>query len=174
MSTTHSGHMLLLDTNVWLDNYNAERPHAEEARALINHALTYEIPLLYSPLSLKDVFFITTLSLKQQLRKACNENGVSPEQQAQAAKEFAWGCVNNMQEIATAIGLDQSDAWLAKKYRGIHNDIEDNLILAAAHRVPGCYLVTEDVQLRSNAPIPALTSQAMLSLLPAEEFTETY
>lgn len=168
MSPSFTIQALLLDTNIWLDNYNATRPHSEDARELINYAIAHDIPLLYSPLSLKDVFFITTLTLKRQLRDACSTDSAISESHAQAAKEFAWGCVSNMQEIATAVGLDESDIWLAKKYQSVHDDLEDDLILAAANRAARCYLVTEDERLRNNAPIPALSSKAMLSLLKAD------
>lgn len=56
---------LLLDTNIWIDNYNAARPRSQEARNLIDFALEHAIPLYYSPMSLKDVFFLVYHSLKK-------------------------------------------------------------------------------------------------------------
>ena len=39
---------LLLDTNVWIDNFFVERPKSKEARALITTAIRQNIPLYYS------------------------------------------------------------------------------------------------------------------------------
>ena len=52
-----------------------------------------------------------------------------------------------MREIATAVGADDSDLWLACKYKPTLGDLEDNLVLAAAERAQVDFIVTGDEQL---------------------------
>ena len=73
--------------------------------------------------------------------------------------------MNTLHELGTAVGLDESDIWLAKKYRTIHNDFEDNLIIAAAQRANVTYLVTNDKKLIQHAPIAALTPEDVTKLI---------
>lgn len=74
-----------------------------------------------------------------------------------------------MSSIATTVGIDTSDVWLSQKYRCLHNDLEDNFILAAAAKINGCYLVSEDEKFLKHAPVPALPSKEMLALLSSEQ-----
>lgn len=64
-----------------------------------------------------------------------------------------------MREIATAVGADDSDLWLACKYKPILGDLEDNLVLASAERAQVDFIVTGDEQLirksTRNAYMPA-------------------
>lgn len=86
---------------------------------------------------------------------------------ARAIAEIAWGCVDNLCEFATAVGLDNSDVWLARKYRTLHDDFEDNFILAAAERAKVDFLVTSDQSLLRKATVAALSPQDMLAVLKA-------
>ena len=61
----------------------------------------------------------------------------SSEDLAAVAREMAWGCVRNMSEIATAVGCDGRDVWIAEKQKRLHPDYEDNLIIAASIRLGG-------------------------------------
>lgn len=58
-------------------------------------------------------------------RAAQRELGSVDERVATAAKQAALGCMQNMSEIATAVGADASDAWLANKYLSMLLDFED-------------------------------------------------
>ncbi len=64
----------------------------------------------------------------------------------------------------------QADIWYAEKLRGVHDDFEDNLVLAAAERVKATYLVTSDEQLLKHATVATLTPERALAALkiPAE------
>ena len=87
------------------------------------------------------------------------------EPDAIAIQEIAWSCIDNLDEIATAVGVDQSDIWLARKYRTFNSDFEDNLILAAAKRASADFIVTSDQALLTKATVAALTPQDMLNFL---------
>ena len=59
-----------------------------------------------------------------------------------------------MRKQATAVGADESDLWTACNLRSVHNDLEDNLVVAAAQRADATYLVTNDEALIKHAPSP--------------------
>ena len=122
---------ILVDTNVWLDAYDGNRLGSKRANELIDCCEKAGVELLYAAESVKDVYYLISASLKRQARK---DGGALSESQAKAVSAYAFACVANMDEIATAVGMDSSDIWLAQKYRAIHTDFEDNLVLAAAQR----------------------------------------
>lgn len=101
-------------------------------------------------------------SLKGQARTAVP---TLSEGQAGAISAYAAACVANMDEIATAVGADSSDVWLARKYRRIHADFEDCMVLAAAQRAKADYLVTSDEALLRHAPVAALSVEDFLALV---------
>lgn len=154
--------LLLLDANVWIDNYCPSRPNAVASQKIVSYAVKNDIDLLYPITALGTIFYVINSTLKHLAKHT--EGTLSP-QHALAAREFAWSCIENLQAIASTLGADQSDAWLATKYRSLHNDLEDDLILASAQQIEGLYLVTNDVKLRQNAPLPALDPASMLTLL---------
>lgn len=156
---------LLIDTNVWLDNYLPNREGSEKAVALITFASKYEYPLLYPAAVAKDVFYLSAHAFKKMIRA---EKGALSSSDAAVATEAAWGCVQNMREQATAVGADESDLWMACKLRSIHNDLEDNLIVAAAERANATYLITSDEALIKHSPVATLTPSDALALLQAE------
>lgn len=156
--------MLLLDTNVWLDYFVAERPSHQSAFELYSYAKAKGIPLLYPTGCAKDLFYLVCASLKRAVRQ---EKGELAEEDAAAVAEIAWGMVNHLREEAVAVGADQADMWLACKYRGVHEDFEDNLVIAAAQRSGAAYLVTNDEQLVKHAPVPALGPDDALAALRA-------
>ena len=156
---------LLIDTNIWLDCFLPDRPGHAEAMSLILFAYEHECPLLYPASIAKDVFYLVGNTLKRDMRK---EGGTLTQRNAAAANEIAWGCVNSMRERATAVGADESDLWMACKLRSIHNDLEDNLIVAAAERANATYLITNDEILIKHSPVAALPPADALTLLQAE------
>lgn len=153
---------ILLDTNVWLDAYDGARPRSATANALIDACVSRGIDLLYAAGSAKDVFYLVGASLKRQARV---EGGTLSDGQARAVSVYASACVSNMCEVATAVGLDVTDIWLARKCQRIHADFEDCLVLAAAERAKADYLVTNDEALLRHAPCAALSVEDMLALL---------
>ena len=119
--------------------------------------------LLYPVHIIPDVFYLAFIDVKRLL---CGQG--SDELVAKAARSTAWEYVNGMQEIATAVGADNSDVWLASKWESLHGDIEDNLVLAAAKRAQADYVVTSDRQLWSHAAlagVAAVSPEDMLAVL---------
>lgn len=155
---------LLIDTNVWLDHFLASRPGHDEATSLMLFAYEHEYPLLYPTAIVKDVFYLSANALK---RDASNEKGAIAQRDAAAATEIAWGCVRSMGELGAGVGADESDLWTACNLRSIHNDLEDNLIVAAAQRANATYLITNDETLIKHAPVATLTPGDALALLQA-------
>jgi len=153
---------ILIDTSVWLDNYLGDHIGSDASRQLLSYALEDGISLLFAPTSATDVYRLITADLKQTERK---EHGALDPAAASAIDEVAWSCVSNMSEVATAIGVDMSDLWMAGKLKGVHSNFEDDLVLAAAKRAKADYLVTWDTQLRRDSIVPALDPQSMLNLL---------
>ena len=156
----------VVDTNVLLDYYIPDRPKSDDAKAFLDFALRHKelCSLLYSPHCLSNVFYLLTNTAKQRIRA---EKGSLSQGEAEASAELAWGCIDHLQENATAVGADQSDVWLACKLRGVHNDLEDNLIIAAAMRANASYLITNDEKLIKHATVPALTPKDALAVLQA-------
>lgn len=154
MTSGSSPLRLVVDSNVWVDNYLPVRPGWQESRDFLDEACTVGAQLLYPVHVIKDVFYIISMTLKRQEREA---NDSLSEQAARAVAEAAWGCVENMRENATAVGADESDVWLAFKYRALHSDLEDDLVLAAAERAQADMLVTKDARLIAKATVPAHT-----------------
>lgn len=157
---------ILLDTKVWIDYYLGARPGHELARALVGRALGHDATLLYATLSSKDVFYVIASVIKRDCRA---KHGTLSDAQATAATATAWACLDNMSDIATAVGCDQSDVWLARNTRRLHADYEDDLILAAARRAGADLLVTSDEQLLRHAPVAALDVPDALAYLDSRQ-----
>lgn len=160
MSADHP--LMMLDTNIWLDSYLNHRKGTNAARMLITFAIENDIALAYAATSTKDIFYILSSEMKHRARK---ETGTLSEEQAQACISLAWGCLDNMASLAVAAPVGESQVWLARHYRTLHNDFEDDLILAAAETSKSDYLVTNDQRLIGKSSIPAFTSVDMLAFL---------
>ncbi|MDO4532294.1 MAG: PIN domain-containing protein [Coriobacteriia bacterium] len=153
---------MVVDTNVWLDNYLHNRDGYEAARNFFNLLSSLDIRPLYSAATLKDVFYIIASSLKTEIHR---EGSTLTKGDTLAIREIAWACVENMRELGTAVCVDEADLWLACKYRRLHGDLEDNLVLAAAERVHADYLVTSDAQLIRKSTVAAFTPADMATFL---------
>ena len=164
MTTKHLS--LLLDTNVLVDRYVRDRPHAAASHALICEAIKQECTLLYPARAIVDLHYQIGMYYKHLARE---DNGALSKEDALACQEIAWSCIDNLCEIATAVGLDESDVWLARKYRSFNHDFEDNFVLAAAERAHADYLVTSDKDLLRKATVAALSPEDMLSYLHARQ-----
>ena len=154
----------LVDTNIWLDNYLGDRPGAAGSRAFLDRAFAERVVLCYAVTTAKDLFYIIAQALKAQTRDSGRE---VTEEVALAATETAWKCVENMREAAIAIGADEADLWLAVKYRPLVNDLEDNLIMAAAERAKADFIVTRDKGLLAKSTVAAHTPEDALIILDA-------
>ena len=150
---------VLLDVNVWLDNYLPYRPFTNDTRALFSWLEERGVSILYPITAPGTVFYI----VQQSLKRAALADGVALRQGDDIAiRELAWACVENMAELGAPVGADVSDFWRARKYRSIHADLEDNLVLAAADRSQAEYLITSDETLLKKACIPALSAHDFL------------
>ncbi|MBP3866722.1 MAG: hypothetical protein J6D25_02805, partial [Eggerthellaceae bacterium] len=138
---------------------------ADEMASLefIGRAEEAGVELAYPVHILKDVFYLVQRGMKSQARL----HGSCTEQGFLAIRRAAWGCIENMREHATAIGADESDAWLACKYRPLSEDLEDNFVLAAAERAKADFIVTGDEGLIRKATVVAYTPQDALKYLEA-------
>ena len=157
--------MMVLDTNVWLDAFLPTREGHSVAKALIARAQACDIALLYPVHTLPDVFYLMFVGTKHELRQLYQGRD---EVIAAAARTTAWECVNTMREIATAVGANQGDVWLACKAEYLHNDVEDNLVLAAVRGSKADCLVTSDKELLAHAAlacVAAVSPEDMLSAL---------
>lgn len=162
MRETNTDCVLLIDTNVWLDYFIAARTNHASAFSLIDYAISRGVQLAYAPHALKDAFYLCQAKAKENAR---DEKGTLSEADARIAADIAWNLVDGIAEHATAIGVDESDVWIARKYRAAHDDLEDNLVLAAAQRSKATFLVTNDERLIKHAPVPALTAEDALAHL---------
>ncbi|MBR1828037.1 MAG: PIN domain-containing protein [Atopobiaceae bacterium] len=157
---TRPAERILLDTNVWLDAFLPGRAARVIAQELITLALKCHVDLLYPVHIISDVFYLAFIDIKRLLRGQGSDELV-----AQAARSTAWEYVNSMREIATAVGADNSDVWLASKWEALHSDIEDNLVLAAAKRAQADYVVTSDKQLLSHAALAGVAALSPVDML---------
>lgn len=151
---TKSSRSLLLDTNIWLDYFLGGREGGFLARKLVVQAESHGVTLLYAAPETKDIFYLLASELKRQAR--AERGGTLPESEALAAQEAAWSCLESLDKAAAAVGCDISDIWIARKHRSVHQDYEDNLILAAVLRSGANMLVTSDQALLAHAPAAAI------------------
>lgn len=154
---------LLIDTNVWLDLFVPHRQGAETSRQLLVLAHKQGHHLLYEPIILCDVYRIVCREAKSWVRQS---KELTPAY-ARAIRAHAWDCVSDMCTIATAVGIGDSDVWLARKHRAVLDDLEDDFVLAAAQRARVDYLVSSDSHLLRVAPVAAHTPTDMLAILEA-------
>ena len=153
--------ILLLDTNVWLDLFLPHRPNRQKVMELLDEAEARGVPLSYPTKALLDVYQKVRSGNKRWIRASRELT----EADALAIKRMAWDYVDLMRRKATAIPVDSNDVALACTFRDSHDDLEDDLVLAACQRAHANYLVTTDSALLSHASIDALTPAQMLALL---------
>ena len=152
-------HALMLDTCIWVNSQLGTNSGHIAARNLVLAARAQDARLGIAPHSLSDVFYI----IHRHLRRLDIANGsASPEQSAAAAKEAAWGVVNNIMDYAEIVGADGSDARIAALHKSVHDDFEDNLVIAAARRMQADLIVTDDLAFVRHSPFPALSAEDAL------------
>ena len=126
--------------------------------------MSRQIALLYAASSVKDVYYLLEEREKRRVRASGAEVTAAI---AAAVNEYAWGCVLSMGEMATVVPVDQSDLWIATKFRTVHGDFEDDLVLAAMERSQADFLVTSDETLLRKSPVAALSPHDLLALMTA-------
>ena len=145
---------LLIDTNVWLDIEFGERG-AWPTEFLIAVRMA-DARMGIAAHSLKDIHYLIQRKIKLDDQRL---GAADPQRSAAAARVAAWAVVEHIMEFAEVVGSDYMDAHLATKYRRVHDDYEDDLIIAAAMRMKADLLVTSDQALIKHAPIAALSPQ---------------
>ncbi|MBQ9043644.1 MAG: hypothetical protein IJ111_12625 [Eggerthellaceae bacterium] len=145
---------LLIDTNVWLDIEYGDRGGWPTEFLVACRMAGARLGIASH--SLKDVYYLIQRRIKLDDRRL---GGVDPERSAAAARVAAWAVVEHILDNAEVVGSDYMDAHLATKHRRIHDDYEDDLIIAAAMRMKADLLVASDQTLLKHAPIAALSPQ---------------
>lgn len=162
---TRENPIMLVDTNVWIDYYDGERAGNRDATSLIIAACEKGINIVYAPTAIKDLFYIIGAMLKEDARR---REGNLKEESTLAIQEIAWGCVENMADIATAVSMGEPQIWLARHFKPRHGDLEDNLVLAAVETSSVDYFVTNDKGLMGKTSCPTFTCTDMLARLTHE------
>lgn len=155
--------LILVDTNVWLDYFQAYRPMHGQAFSFLSKALEKGYELVHAAISVKDLYYLISAGVKREVR--LQKKGILSEQDARAAREIAWACVSSMESISSSVGCDQSDVWIAEKQRAVHDDFEDDLIIAAAMRSDARLLVTNDEKFLQHCPVATLSVSDALKWL---------
>lgn len=158
----HSPLRLLVDSNVWVDSYLGDHAHFDESFRFLKEARGQGAELLYGASKLEGMFCVLTAEFERGMREGDGDLAANATQIAQA---FAWGCIDNIRELGTAVGMDESDLWLACKYRAVGRDLQGNVLLAAAQRADADYVVTWDEELLASPVVRAATPTQMIALL---------
>lgn len=153
----------LLDTNVWLDMVLPGDNH-DAVHAFVLAARAEDARLGIAAHSLKDVYVLMQRRLKLDNKK---DGKIPADKIEPASRVVAWSIVQNIIETAEIVGSDYSDAYIAAKQRPIHDDFEDDLVIAAAMRMKADFLVTSDAALLRHAPVAALSPEDATTWLNA-------
>ena len=148
--------LVLLDTNVWLDDFIPSRTRHDVVRRMVDRLIRSDVTLLFAMTSTKDVYYALASYFKGEVRRS-------------AANEAAWGSLQLMGRIATPVGVDMSDYWVASHLKHVHHDYEDNLVVAAAQRAQADCLVTSDEALLRHTPLAAYSPEDMLRYMDCVE-----
>ena len=157
---------IVLDTNIIVDYLMGREPACNDCRKLLLEHEKGRHAICASALSLKDAYYLVGMQLKRMERQS---SGVLSDSMAKAANEIAWACMRQLVDSMLVIPIGRGESLRAFTYRDIHDDFEDNLVVAAAADAKADYLVTNDEALLKHAPIACLSSSDMLALLHAEE-----
>ena len=154
--------VLMLDTCIWVNSQLGTNSGHVAARDLIIAARKQGARLGIAPHSLSNVFYIIYRYLR---RLDASATRASSEQFAAAAKEAAWGVINNIMDYAEVVGADGSDARIAALHKEVHDDFEDDLVIAAARRMRADLLVTDDLAFVRHSPLPTMTAEDAVRLI---------
>lgn len=150
---------VLLDTNIWLDNYIGSRKGNAAAGEVFRCAAENDLIIYYAPTSLKDVYCLVGSFLKADAR---NRGEAITEDRARAMQEIAWGCAHNMSWLGICAPIGESQVRTAMRYRGLHPDLEDDLLLACLEVEGVDSFVTNDKSLLGKAPVPSFTPETFV------------
>lgn len=151
---------LLVDTNIWLD-YFLERRECNMALAAIHRAYEMGDLMAVTPTITKDVFFITSASLKKRMREEGLEisNGLG-----KGSNAVAWECLKTMQKLTLVLNVGMLEHVGAMFLGSEYPDYEDDLLIATARNAKIDHIITNDKGLLKSAKTLALTPQEYLEL----------
>ena len=155
---------IMLDANAWLDFFIEGRVGSATASRLVRSAASRNAELFYPSHVIEDLFLEIRRDAVEWVRSSTGE---VTRDAARIRHDYAWDCMEDLHELATAVATDDADVLAALRYRSLSENLEDNLVLVAAQRAGADYLVTTDQVLLSKATIAALTPQDMLTVLEA-------
>lgn len=154
---------ILVDTNIWLDYFLARGVHHHAVSAFIAKTYGREDIALYVPsLSLKDLAYQLASLMKLDARRAGKD--ISSDIAA-ATREVSWGCMRSVLEKALVAPIGHTEVLGAFTYKRIHDDFEDDLVLAALDAVDANFLMTHDDTLRRHVGDFCITAEEGLELL---------
>ena len=157
---------LMLDTCIWINSQIGTNSGHEAAWKLIVAARRRGMLLGIAPHSLSTVFYVVYRYLR---RFDADNDSIAHKDAAAAAKETAWGVVNGIMDYATVVGADGSDARIAALHKSVHDDFEDDLVLAAARRMQADLIVSDDLEFVRHSPLPIMTADDALRWITAGE-----
>lgn len=147
-----------------MDLYFPDRPGHKSANQLIDLMID-DAELYYAASTMTDVFFLSKTTQKKLLK----DDGIElTDTMSAAANEIAWGCIKNMYEIASPIPTSIPVLFLSTKMKDIHNDFEDDVLLASAQTADIDYLITNDKTLLIKSTVQALSCEDFLKMAASE------
>lgn len=155
----------LIDTNVWLDYELGYSESHERACRFFRAARIGDARMGIAAHSLKDVFYVA----RNRAKAANRKDGMPLDASAKSANAVAWALVEHILESAEIVGSDYMDAYIAHKQRFLHEDYEDDLVIAAAMRMNADFLITSDAALLKHSPVATLVPEDATKLLRARE-----
>ena len=158
-------HKVMLDTNVVVDYLMGREPGCSDCAKIIAMHVAGEQVVYVSPLSLKDAYYLVSMHLKRMERQASGELSNS---KAEAANEVAWACVRQLIENVLVVSAGRTESLRAFTIRPVHDDFEDNLIIASALNAGIDCLVSNDNVLIKHSPVTCLSSSDAVALLESE------
>ena len=161
---------ILLDTNVLVDYALGREPGCAACGEIIAQAAGANHVLYAASTSLKDAYRLVCASLKRAERIA---SGSVSDARGLAAREIAWACVRQLMQTLLVVPVGQSECLDAFTLRALHDDFEDDLIVAAARKIGADFLVTGDTRLQAHAPVGCLSPRKLADFLVAESATGT-
>ena len=132
----------LLDTNIWLYYFLGEDAHKHEIMGLIASGQDDGVDILFTPTTVKDLFYV----LPRALRRA---GAMGPDE---TMSSIAWSCVERMFELGTPAPQSAAECHIARMLWSTISDFEDAMIIAAAETAGADYIVTLDKKLLRAMP----------------------
>lgn len=158
--------LIVLDTNVWMDFYlNREN----KSRVVINlmDAIEEHGSMIATTDGIcKDTFYLLWSELKSPDERDSVE--VSPESVSASAKESAWGCIRDITRHSINIPGTSSDPMRAITLRDIHDDFEDDLLIAVCEYNDVRMIVSSDKKLQSHSPIKCMSIEGATKYLTCQ------